>query len=84
MQSSEFFIVNENCLSAASENLVEIEKKQVNKRNEPLEFNGETKKISAWAKEIGVTTCTMMYRLKFWSVERALTTRPVIRGSNLK
>lgn len=38
-----------------------------------LELNGETKSLSAWAKEIGITKEALRKRLKNHSVEEALT-----------
>lgn len=44
-----------------------------NKRSTRLiEFNGETKHLCEWARDIGVTPSTLHYRLARWPKERAL------------
>lgn len=43
--------------------------------NVNITFRGRTQCISAWAEEVGVTHATLSYRLKNWSVEKALTKR---------
>ncbi len=37
-------------------------------------FDGRRQHISAWAREIGVSRHVLRWRLKNWSLERALTT----------
>lgn len=39
-----------------------------------ITFNGETHKLSDWARKLGINQSTLLYRLRRgWSVERALT-----------
>lgn len=46
-----------------------------NKRNSRrISFNGQTKVISAWAKELGFTHATIELRINKWGIEKALTT----------
>ncbi len=46
-----------------------------NKRNNHLiTYNGKTQCISAWAEELGIGASVLWYRLKHWSVKKALTT----------
>jgi hypothetical protein len=41
-----------------------------------IEFNGETHKLSVWARKLEINQSTLLYRLRRgWSVERALTER---------
>ena len=44
-----------------------------NPRSIMITFNGKTQNITAWAKEIGVDTETLRYRLREWTLKRALT-----------
>jgi len=39
-----------------------------------IEFNGLVKTLTEWGKEIGLKPNALQYRLKTWSVEKALTT----------
>lgn len=41
--------------------------------NVNITFDGETMCLADWAKRVGVRTCTMIYRIRNWTVERALT-----------
>ncbi len=59
-------------------------KAQVNntRQNRYLELGGRSQTISQWAAETGIERRTILRRLKLgWSVERALTERPVV-GKN--
>jgi len=38
-----------------------------------ITFNSQTKPLGDWAKEIGLTHCGLIRRLRFWTVEKALT-----------
>lgn len=53
-------------------------KEQANNRanNRLITFLGETKNISQWAKEIGISKTVLSYRLsRGWAIERALTNK---------
>jgi hypothetical protein len=53
--------------------------------NRLLEFGGRTQCLAAWAEELGFKREIIRERLRRgWSVERALTTRPLIDRSNDK
>ena len=39
-----------------------------------ITHNGRTQSGSAWARELGITQTLLCWRLKHWSIERALTT----------
>lgn len=39
-----------------------------------IEYNGKTKTVSQWAKEMNVPKETLRYRIRIWGIERALTT----------
>lgn len=57
---------------------------QVNntRQNRYLEFDGRSQTISQWAKETGIERRTIARRLGLgWSIERALTEKPVV-GKN--
>lgn len=41
-----------------------------------IEFNGKCQSLNAWAREIGIGTNLLHYRLSRWSVEDALTISP--------
>lgn len=46
-----------------------------NKRNNNnLEFRGRTMCQQDWAKELGITSATLIYRIRNWGLERAMTT----------
>ena len=46
-----------------------------NKRtNNLVTFNNRTQCIAAWAREIGIGSGPLAWRLTRWSIERALTT----------
>ena len=48
-----------------------------------LTFDGQTKSISDWAREIGIRIDTLHYRIsRGWNIEKALTT-PTIRKRNV-
>lgn len=47
-----------------------------------LSLNGETKSLSAWANEIGITREALRKRLKTHSVEEALTMKRGIENGN--
>ena len=54
-------------------------RKEVSTKNRKIgtliTFDGETRNMSEWAKEIGISCSTLRHRLQHgWSVERALTT----------
>jgi len=52
-------------------------------RNVYLTYNGETKPIERWARELGIAPNTLRNRLKKgWDVEKALTCPPLQRGKN--
>lgn len=41
-----------------------------------IEYNGETHKLSDWARKLGINQSTLLHRLiRGWSVERAFTER---------
>ncbi len=39
-----------------------------------ITFNGQTKSLSDWARDIGVSTQALRIRLKLWTLEKSLTT----------
>ncbi len=43
------------------------------RRNVYVEFRGERLCAADWAERVGVKQCTMLWRLKHWPVERAVT-----------
>lgn len=48
-----------------------------NKRNNVfVSFRGERLHLEAWARRVGVRSETLRYRLKNWSLEKAMTTPP--------
>ena len=49
-----------------------------------IEFRGETKSITEWAKDIGVAPMTLHKRIERWGIERALTTPPIESGRRIK
>lgn len=60
------------------------QRQQVNntRQNRYLKFNGRSQTISQWARETGIERRTILRRLKLgWSIERALTEKPVV-GKN--
>jgi hypothetical protein len=61
----------ENCRWAT-----EFEQKRNTRRNHWITFNGETKCLEDWAKEIGIKANTLINRLNRskWPLEKALTT----------
>jgi hypothetical protein len=52
----------------------------INKRNNiVLEFNGESKTVSEWAKSVGIKAATIRFRVHSgWTAEEALTTPALI------
>lgn len=46
-----------------------------------IEYNGENLTITQWAKKLGCSDVCLHYRLKAWSVEKALST-PIIKRAN--
>lgn len=58
------------------------EQMQNTRRNKYLTFNGETKCIAEWSREIGVSHNTIQRRLSHgWTIEEALTIKPM-KGAN--
>ena len=51
----------------------------------PLTHNGETKPVTEWAKQLGLSPSTITTRLnkQGWSVDKALTTPPDSYGNKL-
>ncbi len=39
-----------------------------------ITFDGRTQNASAWAREVGITYNLLRWRLRYWTLERALTT----------
>ena len=51
-----------------------IKEQNNNKRNNTvIKFNGKSQNLGQWAADIGVCPETLLYRLKKWSKDRALT-----------
>lgn len=46
---------------------------QNTRRNRFIEFNGEIKPLSEWARDLGVHIATLHYRVNHWALERALS-----------
>ena len=53
------------------------------KSNKEFTFNGETGCIAFWAEKLGVSHSTLTYRLKHWSLEKALSTGSMIQPSSV-
>lgn len=55
-----------------------VEEQQNNKINNVLiRFNGETLSLAQWARKIGVSPCTIAYRINAgWTIEKAVTQTP--------
>lgn len=51
----------------------DVQKKNNNYEHR-IEFNGMCNSIRGWARHLGVRDSTLHYRLKHWTLERALTT----------
>lgn len=47
--------------------------------NRILSFNGKSMCLAAWADELGITRKALVYRLKKWPLEIALTSGPNVR-----
>jgi hypothetical protein len=60
----------ENCVWATR-----AEQSRNSRRNRLITFNGRTMVSADWAKEIGIQQSTLMYRLRNWPLERAMTER---------
>ena len=46
----------------------------------PIEFNGQSKTLTAWAKDLGVRPTVLFNRIRQgWSIEKTLTTPKVPR-----
>ena len=45
-----------------------------NPASKMITFNGKTKNMTAWAKELNMTVGALRYRLKNWTLEKALIT----------
>lgn len=57
-----------------------VKHQQRNRRNNVnVTFNGRTQCASDWADELGIGRNTLMYRLKHWPIDRALT--PILRAA---
>lgn len=50
-------------------------------RNILITFNGKTQCVQDWAIQLGIKYQTLSYRLKHWSIEKALTTPIDVRYS---
>ena len=55
---------------------IQVEQQNNKRNNHLLTYNGETKTLSQWAKELGIKGVTLSARINIygWSIERALTT----------
>jgi len=40
-----------------------------------ITFNGKTQNIKEWAKDLGISSKALRYRLKNWTLGQALTTK---------
>ena len=71
----------ENCRWANA-----IEQRRNQRRCIPISFNGETKLIVDWAKDLGISDLTLSYRLNKggWSIQRALSTPVLSRNECAK
>lgn len=49
--------------------------------NKNYTLNGETKTVSTWAREIGITCATLNERIEWWGVEKALSTKKLATWS---
>lgn len=60
-----------------------VERRDLERRGRLLTFRGETKSQSEWSKELGISQCTISYRLRRgWPVEKALSFAPHQRTTN--
>lgn len=57
-----------------------IEQASNKRNNRYIEYGGQTKTLSEWARVAGISTRTLFARLNVqgWSMEKAMTTKPVI------
>lgn len=63
----------ENCVWSS------VKTQQRNRRNNVMiTHNGKTQCASDWASELGINKNTLLYRLKHWPIDRALT--PILRA----
>lgn len=53
------------------------------RRNINLTFNGITRTLVDWAKEIGISAPALKRRLKLWDIKTALTTPPLAQGQRV-
>jgi len=51
-------------------------------RNHLITFNGKTLCFTDWAQQIGISEFGLYYRLKYWTLEKALTTPSNRRSKN--
>lgn len=58
-----------------------LNSERVNHRVRLLSYNGESKSIKAWSKDIGISATAIAQRLKYgWSVEKALSKKRWKKG----
>lgn len=51
-----------------------------NKKNEPIEYNGQKKTVKEWAEYLEIKYHTLLWRIKNWPIEKALTVSVRLRG----
>ena len=51
--------------------------KAYGRNGKAIEFEGETRTLSGWARRLGMLPTTLCKRIKRWGVERALRTPPL-------
>lgn len=52
-----------------------------NKRsNRLIQFNSQTKTVTAWAQRLGINESTLRERLSKWTIRRALTSKAIYNG----
>lgn len=54
-----------------------------NRRNVNITFNGVTKALIDWAKQIGVSAPTLKRRITQWGIQTALSTPPLPQGKRI-